>query len=551
MLRKGARPAAYGPVQLGRVQQLLLASGGVLGTGWLISGSAMEHLQLHAIITWLLGAVLLWPIAAVMIRLAQADSETGGLAAWPRRTSGVVAGIIVNAGLFVVYAGNPPAGAAAAVTVSSNVFDWELCVGENGAPAVCSADAALNWPGVACAAALMSALFLLHLVALRVMLHLNIFLSGLKVFVLVVLVVVIVSTGIRLPFSLDQEMGNSPLLEAISATAGAGVMFAFNGFQGPVDHGAEGGKKHYRFAIYGALVMTAVLYVSIQSALYFSSDRVGPGDGAPEKTMLIVAALLSSLSNALLFITLAVIVVLESVVRGVLALPKSQYSGSRGPRLVLGMVWLFGIGYLALAFLDWSKISASKSVIYLFVYSFAAISYETFRRTGGLSGSRHFRESPSVLAPLSFVVGTVLMFYTDFRDLLFACVLIAVIGALMCCSQLVFGEVADWWPHFRAGRWLFGYFGVLLVLSGCRFGVRIIAGGGLDDPRKFAELLFNPLSGTQLVLPENLATEYWITVNGLALVAAALGFIYYRMGVRESEKYIEYRNRNERTPASA
>lgn len=544
-----ANPADLGgsvaTAPLGRWQQLAISLGGVLGTGWLIAVPRTAHLGWFAALPWLLGAASVGLIAAMVVHLARADQRPGGLAWWPTRTTGLVAGTAVNAGLFLIYAGNPPAGSAGVVRTLSAHFPALALCSNGGNPVQCSGNLGLNWLGFGSALLVMTALFALHLLGMRLMLRVNIAMGALKVVVLVLLVVAAASTPFQLfrpeglPIALE---GLSPLAAAFAATTAGGLLFAFNGFQGPVDHGVSRGTQYRGFAIYGALLIATALYVALQLTFIAGAEQHWdpPQHTDPGFPLLLAGTVLPPLTNALLFVSLAGIVLGKSVEQRVLVLPRPDW---RIEWRVFPVVWLFGVVYLLLTRAGWAEISDSKSVVYVVVYSYAAVSYAALRQHGDFKDRSYLAKSLHVLAPLSFVVATVIAYYSRFPSLLVACGLLAVVGLLMLTTKLPKSHGRNWREHVLHGRWLLGYLGALLALTGVQFAVRLATLPAAQRPHDPGAFL-GALAGFGDVPAFAGGPLYQLVTHGLAVVAALVGGWFFRLGVRRSVQHLRFMDRS-------
>ncbi|MBB5071924.1 amino acid permease [Saccharopolyspora gloriosae] len=518
------------PVALGKWQQLALALGGVLGSGWIIGIPEVAQVtgphRYLGVLPWLVGFAVLVLVAAIVVRLARTDPRSGGLAWWAQDRSGRVVGTIINAGLFVVYAGNPPAGALAAATALNDAFGWRWCTSEDGTCEVA------DWRIGLLALGLLSALFAVHVLGARAMLRLNVVLSAAKVLLLLVFIGVSAFAHVLILPNPGQD--GDAVFAVLTVTATTGIIFAFTGFQGPVDNGDKSGKDHRGFAVYGALIISLLLYAGLQ--LVFAEGLAGnwhlpdPGSGWPF-ALRVVATVLPPLTNALVFLYLAAIVLKTSAEQGVLALPGFNKRKSFQPMLV---IFAFGFGLLVLMWAGISEITAAKSVLYLFVYSYAAVCYRASWRQNVLEHSRLDTRGGRALAPVSFAAVTVIAFYTGFPTLLWACALMVVVATLMFWSRRAEAD-RNRAQHLRRARWLLGYFAVLLVLSGCHFVVRYSLAA---DPGPLADLL----RGSRDLPPFENGLVDGIVTSVLAVVAVVAGLLFYRSGVREAESFIRLKN---------
>lgn len=528
MSRKGDLDVTAAP--WGRWQQLAIALGGMLGAGWLITIPQTGRQDGWVVALWLVGAAATGLIAIVVVQLAQADQRPGGLAFWSGDSSGKLVGAILNAGLLVVYAGNPASNSATAVAAFSSAFSWPLCRSRMGGD-VCAQGSGLDGRGYAVALCVMTVLFLIHLIGLRLMLRLNITLSALKALALVVflLFAVLISVGL-----LHHPLGQvpEPAQEHTSLPINLlviNIMFAYGGFQGPVDHGAPQGKQHRGFAIYGALIIATLLYLLLQLT-FTAADWVAPSSG-----LRIVVAGLLPLTNALLFVSLAGIVLRISAEQRILRLP---WLDTRVTWQVFAVVYVFGVLYMLLTLQSWAAIVESKLVISVFVYSYAAIAYTARRRTRNFKDASYLGRRLRGLAPLSFMVASAVAFYAGFPSLLWAYLLMFVVALLMLLSRG--WSSTDLREQLRRGRWLLQYFGVLFLLTAVHYSVLVFAAGPADGKHDLFRLYFGLENPSQLPTWPPGWTPFTVS---LMLLAAVFGLVFYRIGVRESVSYMEFRGR--------
>lgn len=305
-------------------------------------------------------------------------------------------------------------------------------------------------------------------------------------------------------------------------------MFAFTGFQSPVDHNDNKGKRHVGVAIYGALILCTVIYLLLQGTAvgWWQYQPNPPHPGNIEWTVL-AGSLLSPLTNALLFITLARIVLTTSAenmkmeVAG-LDLRKDSHASIA--------VFAFGVACLFLGLLNWTAISDVKSVIYVFVYSFAAISCSAYWRAGELNGHKGL----PVLAPLSFAVATLIAYYAGFPALVRGYVLVAVVAIPMFLAKR---RALDHnrSEHLKRSWWFFEYLGTLLVISGFQYAVWLTN----NDPKPWYSLFI----GDSNLHPFSGLSPYQVPTHEFALLAAAAGVFFYLRGTRKSEDLLRSRQR--------
>ncbi|MBV9026554.1 MAG: APC family permease [Streptomycetaceae bacterium] len=466
-----------GKPRISRRGLISLAMSGVIGSGWLLAAQATANLAgVWAWVPWVIGACALWCMALVMVALATRRPQTGALVRWPLDSSGRTVGTIIGAGLVVTYAANMPTEAVAVVR--------GLCIQVHS---LCTAKAglALAPSGLWAAAGVMVAVFLVNWLGLTVVTKVNMVFTMVK-FVIPAVTAMLFLWGFRWHTVFVTAGGPKSSEPVLTAVTLGGVIYAFTGFQGPIDHAGEADKAHLRRATLLGLGIPALIFIALQ-IIFLGTVQGGASWGDLKSATpyvelsralglgwwywaLFVDGMASPFATALVF-TSFIAVELRTAAEGRLIAPKAlaKISGSRQvPQIAL--IANFGLGMVMLLLLQsWEKIVAATGIIALFVYSYTSVSYTAFRLTwqpGDVEGEtgNPFTKRYVVLAPLSFTGATLLSYTAGWKTLgtalafMFAVALIAYIGA----SAMV--EVHPGRHRVRA-LWLIGYFAALYVLS--------------------------------------------------------------------------------------
>lgn len=543
--------------RFGRWHQLALALGGVFGSGWLMAIPPTRQAGWWSILSWCLAAAMIGLITLVVVQLAKAKPARAGLASWPTNSSGRIIGTVMSAGVFVVYAGNPPAGTLAAIIAldKTGLVDGLIACepGRTGLPS-------LTGSGLPVAALLMTALFLVNLIGFAMVVRLNTLLTAVKLALPVLFIVLVVAAGPVPPAPGDItfacEGAGSPgpwsdqLAFAFQSLITGGVIFSLTGLQGPVDHGNKGKRSHVGFAVFGALLIATALYLALQ-ALFIANDWSGWPSALASRTkaVLVVVMVLAPITNALLFVSLAGKVLRTSATQNNMSLPWANLGDKRRELPINALIATWAFGVLVLALSEWTQITSAKSVIFLFVYSFAAISYAAYRRTAGPDEERLFARSFRVIGPVSFALATTLAYYAGLSSLLQTYLLILGVTALMFRSKRK-SLSAEWRKEVMKARWLLGYFTILALLAATRFILQwvTIAGEGRGLP-PLVDLLLGtaefPLIRADVDHDQLLVHVNQVSVHALAALAFALGLWAYRAGVRQSVAFLQEKPEDE------
>lgn len=281
-----------------------LAAGGVVGSGWLLAaGQAYWATGRSAVWAWVIGGALMLLIAAVMVELGIAVPKTGGLIFLPLQAAGPLVATVVAAGLWIVYAVNPASEAAAMVRGLAHWLPSLLQDGEALKRISETTESSVARPydlsptGWLCAVGFMALIMGLNLLPPRRLIRLNLFITVVKVVIPVLLIVFLglaffhgadtctspkeiwrFSEQPGSPAELRDHAGHLPLL---SVVLGSGVIYAYIGFQAPLDFAGNvkrrgmGEAARLRWAVYGTLVGAFLLYTALQLVFARQCGRLG------------------------------------------------------------------------------------------------------------------------------------------------------------------------------------------------------------------------------------------------------------------------------------
>jgi amino acid transporter len=238
-----------------------LAAGGVIGSGWILGTHvAYEKAGSDAYLAWLFGGLLMLVIAAVMVELGTAAPKTGGLVFLPLQSSGALVATVVAAGLWIFYAINL---ASEAVAMTRGL--------DAGMKGLLDSSDTLTPKGWAYALTFMAVIAAVNLIAPRIFFTINSWLTVLKIAVPVLAVVLLIVAGLDdngVPAHHDTTgLGADAAMRAVVTS---GVIYAYVGFQGPLDLAGNikrrgiGEAARLRRAVFGTIVGSMILYIALQ-----------------------------------------------------------------------------------------------------------------------------------------------------------------------------------------------------------------------------------------------------------------------------------------------
>lgn len=377
--------------KLSLVEVVGLAAGGVIGSGWLLAVPGLhERLGEAALLGWAAGGVLMLTIAVVMVEFGLISQRTGGLLFHPHDAFGPLVVIILAASLWISYAINPAAQAAAAVDGLAEVVP--ALAGPGG----------LTGTGSVLAVLVTAAIIGFVLLPRRLVLRTNAALTLVKIALPVVLVVFLALAVPGSPTGADPVPGPTST-GVLSALITSGVIYAYIGFQAPLDVTGEvrGGPRavarRVRWAVYGTVVGSFLLYSALQ--LVYAEHMAGSGAehgtsyarltdsatliGAPMDWLVVLvrlAAIIAPIGSGIVFT--------YALSREVYALSAERYvpSGlhesraSRLPGRTSDSFWLILLVNLVLALVvlvavggDWHTLAVLNTIPILILYAVTCV----------------------------------------------------------------------------------------------------------------------------------------------------------------------------------
>jgi amino acid transporter len=518
---------------LGFWQLAAISVSGVIGSGWLLSSMfAAQAAGPAAIITWVVGGAALLLIALVMVELGASRPESGGLVRWPQATSGSLTATIVGCGIWIAYATNPPSESAAmlqymAKYVPGLYHGTRLTVGGIGAGIVLMAIfVAVNWFGVSLFARVNSAVTAAKVIVPAIS--------------VVTLLVAVLTSGHSATANYTTH-GFAPygFSASLSAIATAGIIYAYTGFQGPLDLSGEARdpRRDVPRAVIVGLLLSMVLYLALQAVFIavLPHSFVAHGWAGVNLTspfaQLALALNLSWLSwllyaDAIVSPGGSALTFTATISREAYGMAKNRIipaaiaridRRSGVPRRALILNFVIGVVFLLLL-PSWHSIVAATSELGLFAYSMTAISQQAFRRAdpGGQAG---WIRGTTVIAPVSFVIATLILYWATWTELRIALPLLLIAIVIYAVNmRTAQRRAASLRADVRAGAWLVVYLAAVLLMS---------AIGG----RNFGGLGLIPAP--------------WDSV-----VVAAIGLAAYFRGVRDASAYLALTGRSGAKPVA-
>jgi amino acid transporter len=491
-----------------------LATAGVIGSEWMVSSGQKDESGAWLLFSWLIGGALILVIAAVMVELSSAIPKTGGLVFLPLQSSGPLLATVVAAGVWIFYAASPANQAAGMVRSLSLWLGWRGVLNVAGDE--------LMWRGIGVAALFLLLITAVNILGPRLFLRINNVLTAFKILVPLLIIALLIYAKVHPPshtLRFAHQTGPASSGGFDFGAALSGVIYAYLGFQGPLDFAGNvkrrgiGEAARLRRAVYGTVCGSIFLYFSLQFAAIYVRNRSGGAIAGPDvpyadfarqvapswaassvSWLINLDTVLSPAGCGMVF-TYVLTREVAALSRAHLThrgLQKSRYSviplaDGRLRKLFgddrLDVFWLilivdFVIGGIALLCVhgEWVTLGAVTSSLALVVYVTPSVALASLRR---LRPQLFPRRRYSILAEASFVsIGVI--FYLTGWDALWPGMVALAVGCLLLFGLPLAARGSRWYdakpyavqfrqlptnPAAQSATILFGYFMVVMLAA--------------------------------------------------------------------------------------
>jgi amino acid transporter len=448
---------------LGFWSLLAAGLGSVIGSGWLFSSLyAAQDAGPAALLAWVIGGALMLCVALVFAELGMTKPESGGLVRYPMYSHGGLAAAIVGWANWVSYVGNPPTEAAGVVQYASSylpgVYDGEQLTG----------------PGVLLAAVLMLGFVALNWFGVRLFARSNTTVTAIKILIPTATIVLLVASGFD-SSNLTDHGGLAPYgwSAALGSIATAGMVFAYTGFRNVVELSGEARdpRRTVPRALITTILVTIVLYLGLQLAFLGAVPASALGGGwhgvnfnSPFADLAMVLGLSwlswTLIADSMISPSGSGIVFTAANARNVFGLAKNGFVpqallplNARGvPARALAVNFVIGLAYLR-PLPSWHSIISVTGSIAAFTFQIGAVSLIAFRNAGLTRSDTRLR-GMTVIAPVAFVVSSLIIFWVSWSKLWVAMV-ITVLGIVV--YAVVWLRTSRQTSELSGGAWLVIY----------------------------------------------------------------------------------------------
>jgi amino acid transporter len=474
--------------EIGLVGLLWASMGSIIGSGWLFGAqSALETAGPAAIISWVIGGVVILILALVHAELGAMYPVSGGSARFPHYAFGGVAGASFGWFSWLQAATVAPIEVSAMITYGQHYsFAHSWLKPSTGV---------LTGTGLVVAVILMAILTSVNFLGIRLLALTNSTLTWWKVAVPLLAIFAIALTNFHgSNFTAANGFNPDGAHGILAAVSTSGIIFAYLGFEQADQLAGESTNpnRDIPLAVIGSILLGIVIYMALQvaflaglpsSAIGSTWDQVGPGLYTAFSGPFAQLASLISLG------WLAAIVYLDAIISpggtGLIyttASSRVSYGLSRNgyvPKIYenlndravpwFGLITAFVVGCIAfLPFPSWQSLVGLITSASVLMYAGAPLSFGVFRNRLP-DASRPFRlPGGSIISPLAFVVANLIILWsgwtTDWKlgiAILLGYVIL-IVNRVLNLNPTV--PVLDW----KAAQWLPVYLvglGVIVYVS--------------------------------------------------------------------------------------
>ena len=471
---------------VGAIALMFTGLGSIIGSGWLFGAwRAAQLAGPGAVYAWIIGAVVILFVAFTYAELGAMFPESGGAARYGHYSHGTLVGFVAGWAAWIAIVSVIPVEAEASVQyMSSWPWAWAHALYVHAA----NGQGELSHAGLWIAAVLVVIYFLVNFWSVKVFANTNSAITFFKLIVPAATAVALMCSSFHAEnFHIGvhggPHVGN--LAAILTAVATSGIVFSYNGFQNPVNLAGEARNpgRSVPFAIFGSIALSTVVYLMLQVAFLgsVSPDHLGEGWAALEYSspfaqlalalnlnwlaLLLYADAFVSPSGTGSTYTAATARMLYAMERNgtvpaVLGRVHPKYGIPRPAmwfNLLVSFVFLF-------FFRGWGKLAAVISIATIITYLVVPISVIVLRRTApNLHRPLRVPGLP-VLAPLAFVLATLMLFWARWPHT-GQIMLLLILPLPVYLYYQAKGNWRDFRRQLRASWWLLAYLIAITALS--------------------------------------------------------------------------------------
>src|SRR5215469_2478205 len=453
--------------------------GSIIGSGWLFGAwKAAKIAGPAAVCAWIIGAVVILAIALTYAELGAMFPESGGMVRYARYSHGALVGFISAWANWIAIVSVIPIEAEASIQYMSTwPYEWAHNLFIEGS---------LTTPGLLLSAVLVVIYFMLNYWGVKLFAHAN---SAITIFKFIIPGATIL--GLMLSGFHHENFGETSTFApygwsaVFTAVATSGIVFAFNGFQSPINLAGEARNpaKSVPFAVIGSILCALVIYVLLQIAYI---GAVNPADVAKGWNTFNFKSPFAELAIALNLNWLAILLYVDAFVspsgtgttymatttRMIYAMERNntmpKIFGSVHPlygvprpamwfNLLVSFIFLF-------FFRGWSSLAAVISVATVISYLTGPVSLMALRRMATDLDRPLKLPLMGLIAPFAFVCASLVLFWAKW-PLTGEIILLMIVALPVFFYFQAKSGFSGFNQDLKAAWWLVAYLPIMAILS--------------------------------------------------------------------------------------
>jgi amino acid transporter len=462
--------------RMGTFALTMVGMGSIIGSGWLFGAwRAAQIAGPAAIFSWIIGMIVILFIALSYSELGSMFPEAGGMVKYTQYSHGSFIGFLAGWANWIAIVSVIPVEAIASVQYMSSL-PWKWAQGTHGLVL----NGSLTGKGLGIASLLLLIYFFINYWTVSFFSKANSFITIFKIIIPGLTIGALLFAGFHSGnFTYHHSVAPNGWASVFTAVATSGIIFAFNGFQSPINMAGEvkNPSRSIPIAVIGSVLITTVVYVLLQVAFIGSVDSSLLVHGWHQLNF---NSPFADLAIALNLNWLVIILYSDAFIS-----PSGTaitYTATTS-RMIYGMQKLFGklhpiygiprpAMFLNLAvsllflflFRGWGTLAEVISVATLISYITGPVTVMTLRRTGKLLHRPLRLKGLSIIAPCGFVFASLTLYWA--RWPLTGQVLFIIMGGL---PIYFYYQAKMKWKgfrkNFRAGLWMIIYLFCMMLVS--------------------------------------------------------------------------------------
>ncbi|NRD78949.1 APC family permease [Bacillus sp. BRMEA1] len=486
--------------RMGTFALTMVGMGSIIGSGWLFGAwRAAQIAGPAAIFSWIIGMAVILLIALSYCELGSMFPEAGGMVKYTQYSHGSFIGFLAGWSNWIAIVSVIPVEAIASVQYLSSLpwgwAQWTHHLVANGS---------LTIQGLLIATLLLIIYFFINYWTVSLFAKANSFITVFKMIIPGLTIGSLLFAGFHGGnFTYNPGTESHGLASVLTAVATSGIIFAFNGFQSPINMAGEAKNpaRSIPIAVVGSVLIATVIYILLQVAFIGSVNPALLAQGwhhlnfnSPFADLAIALNLnwlvIILYSDAIISPSGTAITYTATTARMIYGMQKNEYLpavlgkvhpiyGVPRPAMVLNLAVAFLFLFL---FRGWGKLAEVISVSTLISYITGPVTVMTLRRTGKYLYRPIKIKGLNIIAPCGFIFASLTLYWA--RWPLTGQVLFSIMIGL---PIYFYYQIKRNWQGFRknflAGLWMVVYLFCMMgvsYLGSDKFGGKNIIPYGWD-----------------------------------------------------------------------